>query len=436
MGRQGDMADDGYDARLSAALMQIFGTGDHELSAVARGLNASDLRPSGAAEWSADLLCAELRRLARPAEKPSGPTIRYAEEVKGAPPAEPQRSQSPAERMEFLLRYGLRNQWYCVAASGDIGTKPVGLKRLGEKLVLWRDASGKVHACEDRCPHRGVALSIGHVRDGFLVCGYHGIEIDAQGTIVKVPALSGCALEGQRLVRTYPVIEHYQAIWAYFGDDTRRTPPPLELPDELVSPDWSGLLHVDTWDAHYQYVYDNLCDPMHAPYLHGQSYTLGFGPLNDRIKVNRKAHGFEVFREGQRGVNFDWMEFVDAGSSYFVRVEIPYPPSAGPGGAMGIVFYVTPIDESHSWVSVWRLRKVQGWQRDLWDFLFRRRLREFADAVLAQDKAALAAMPPWPAPENLYQHDIGLTRLRKIIKDAAQAQAREVTLEDAQPTLT
>jgi len=428
------MADDGYEARLCAALMQIFGKGDHGLAAVAQGLNATDLRPAGAASWSADLFCAELRRLAQPPDKQPSLRIREADEGKGDPAPYPRRAQSLEERAEFLLKYGLRNQWYCIAASGDVGAKPVGLKRLGERLVLWRDARGEVHALEDRCPHRGVALSIGEVRDGLLTCAYHGIQIDEGGRVVKVPALSNCPLEGQKLVRTFPVIEHYQAIWAYFGDEKHRAPPPLELPEELVSSEWSGLLHVDTWNAHYQYVYDNLCDPMHAPYLHGQSYTLSYGPLNDRIKVNRKEHGFEVFREGQRGVNFDWMEFVDAGSSYFVRVEIPYPPSAGPGGAMGIVFYVTPIDESHSWVSVWRLRKVQGWQRDLWDFMFREKLRSFADAVLAQDRAALDAMPPWPASENLYQHDIGLTRLRKIIKDAAQSQAREFALADAEPT--
>ena len=46
------------------------------------------------------------------------------------------------------------------------------------------------------------------------------------------------------------------------------------------------------------------------------------------------------------------------------------------------------------------------------------------DAVLAQDKMAIAAMPPRPPNENLYQHDIGLTRIRKHFRDEAEKQAK------------
>ena len=38
------------------------------------------------------------------------------------------------------------NQWYIVLASNQVGTQPVGVTRLGEKLAFWRDANGKV-AC-------------------------------------------------------------------------------------------------------------------------------------------------------------------------------------------------------------------------------------------------------------------------------------------------
>ena len=96
---------------------------------------------------------------------------------------------------------------------------------------------------------------------------------------------------------------------------------------------------------------------------------------------------------------------------------------------MGIIFYVTPIDDRHTRINVWRLRKVSGWQRDLWHFLFDYRLRGFVDAVLAQDKAAMDAMPPWPAPENLYQHDIGVARMRRHVREVANSQARALFAE-------
>jgi len=71
----------------------------------------------------------------------------------------------------------------------------------------------------------------------------------------------------------------------------------------------------------------------------------------------------------------------------------------------------------------------ERWQRDLWHFLFRARIRGFVDAVLAQDIVALGTMPPWPAQEHLYGHDAGLTRARKHFREAAKAQARELLLE-------
>ena len=33
----------------------------------------------------------------------------------------------------------IRNQWYVVLESDEVGTHPVGVTRLGEKMVFWRD---------------------------------------------------------------------------------------------------------------------------------------------------------------------------------------------------------------------------------------------------------------------------------------------------------
>lgn len=53
------------------------------------------------------------------------------------------------------------NQWYIVLDSSQVKDRPVGVTRLGEKLVFWRDSSGQVSCFRDRCVHRGVELSEG-----------------------------------------------------------------------------------------------------------------------------------------------------------------------------------------------------------------------------------------------------------------------------------
>jgi phenylpropionate dioxygenase-like ring-hydroxylating dioxygenase large terminal subunit len=424
------MADD-TDGALAAALMEALGNGAEGLDALAQRLNEAGPALASGGRWSADVLAAELAgRAGVPPKRAIASSVAPAYDTGRARlPARPVAAGAPLmdveARADFLLTYGLRNQWYIIAASAEIGEKPVGIQRLGESLVLWRDEAGAVHAVEDRCPHRGVALSLGEVHEGALTCAYHGVRVDEYGKVVLVPGLPGCPLEGKTLIRHYPVIEHYQAIWAWFGDEHHGAPLPLELPAELTSPEWTGVLHYDTWRGDYRYVIDNLCDPMHGPFLHGKTYTQSRGPRTDAVKVVEKDGGFEVFRAGQRGVNLDWMEFCLAGSSTYARVEIPMPPNAGPGGPMGIIFYTTPVDVAHARINVWRLRKVSGWQRDLWHLLFRARIRNFVDAVLAQDIEALATMPPWPSQEFLYGHDAGLTRARKHFREAAKAQARD-----------
>jgi phenylpropionate dioxygenase-like ring-hydroxylating dioxygenase large terminal subunit len=424
------MKDDGYEFQLCDALMGQMGAGTEDLEGLAAGLQAKGLPAPDGASWTAQLLGAELRRIGNPPPKPAcAPLVHVKREVTAALPR--QAGAKPAggdveSTTQQILKTGLRNLWYVAAASRDVTDKPHEATLLGEKLVLWRDSAGKVHAVENRCPHRGIKLSIGAVDGDNIRCAYHGIQVDGNGTVTDVPAYPACAYNGKKMVRDYPAFEHYQGIWVYMGDELHPEPPPLELPPELTDAEWSGVLHTDTWPGHYQYIYDNIADPMHGSYLHGTTVMQGQGLKTDTLGLKDTGHGFEVFREGQLGVSFDWMEFIDGASCKYMRIKIPFAKAAGPGGQLQIVFFVSPVDEGRTSVFIWRSRKVSGWHADLWHFLYKTRLGRYMDAVLAQDQVALNAMPPWPPKENLYQHDVGLVRLRRHMEQAAQAQAREL----------
>ena len=85
-----------------------------------------------------------------------------------------------------------RNRWYAAAWLGEIGEQPLGRRILGEGVVLFRDASGAIHALHDMCPHRLVPLSMGTVTELGLQCGYHGMTFDGSGACVRIPGVS-CA---------------------------------------------------------------------------------------------------------------------------------------------------------------------------------------------------------------------------------------------------
>ncbi len=51
----------------------------------------------------------------------------------------------------------ITNQWYVVLESKKVHKgKPVGVTRLGEKMVFWHDSQGRLGCLVDECSHRGV----------------------------------------------------------------------------------------------------------------------------------------------------------------------------------------------------------------------------------------------------------------------------------------
>jgi phenylpropionate dioxygenase-like ring-hydroxylating dioxygenase large terminal subunit len=322
-----------------------------------------------------------------------------------------------------LLERGLRNLWYPIAPSWQVGDNPLGVTRLGERIVVWRDRSGTVHALEDRCPHRGARLSLGWNLGDRLACWYHGVEIDASGTVLDVPAVESCPLTGRAAVRRYPCREVRGAIFAWFGDALHEEPSELGLPEQLVDDRVASILCVATWQCNYRYAIDNVMDPMHGAYLHARSHSMAQGDRRARLRVVPTDTGFLCEKEDQRNVNFDWVEFGATGG-HWMRLEIPYGKEAGPGGPFGIVGFVTPVDHETCQVYFWRVRRVEGWQRDLWRFLYRTRLESLHWDVLEQDRLVLEAMAGDAREhEFLYQHDTGLARVRRFMAKEAERQA-------------
>ncbi len=326
------------------------------------------------------------------------------------------------EDVEKLLDLGVRNRWYPIAPSWMVGDQPVGLTRLGERIVAWRDADGEVRVLSDRCPHRGARLSMGWNLGDRLACWYHGTEIDKDGVVVDVPAVDECPLIGEKAVKSYPAFERMGGIFVYFGDALHPEPVEVDLPEEFTSDEWEGMLCTAHWRCNYRYAIDNVMDPMHGAYLHAESHSMAEGDKAAKMRIRSTDDGLMFEKVGQRGVNFDWVEFIDSGAIW-MRLAIPYRRNAGPGGLFGIVGFVTPIDAENCRVFFWRTRKCQGWQRDTWRFMYKNRLEGLHWDVLEQDRIVLEGMERDARDhEFLYQHDTGLARVRRLLRKEAEGQ--------------
>lgn len=139
--------------------------------------------------------------------------------------------------VQNYLDKGLRGLWYPVLASWEVQSAPVGITRLGEQIVVWRNKDGQVQALEDRCPHRGARLSMGWNLGDRIACWYHGVEVAGNGEVKDVPAVDKCPLVGQQCVRSYNVQEVHGAIFLWFGVTADQQPDELSFPDELADTD-------------------------------------------------------------------------------------------------------------------------------------------------------------------------------------------------------
>ena len=181
----------------------------------------------------------------------------------------------------------IRDQWYVVLESTEVRKQPVGVTRMGEKLVFWRDASGNVSCAVDRCPHRGVQLSKGEVLEDHLQCPFHGFEYDPGGACVLVPANGRKGIIPAKLrLTTYPTYEAHGYIWIWWGTGTPQDTPAFF--DNIDDSFYHASAH-DPWDAHYSRVIENQLDVVHLPFIHRNTIGRGNRTLVDGPVVEWKG---------------------------------------------------------------------------------------------------------------------------------------------------
>ena len=128
-----------------------------------------------------------------------------------------------------LRRVGINPDfWYPVAVSGSVRqNKAFAARFAGQRIVLYRGATGAVYALEDRCAHRQLPLSMGVVEGDVLRCCYHAWAYRGDGRISQIPYLSKGDARPPRGVRAYPVREAYGLVFVFPGDADKAAGTPL-----------------------------------------------------------------------------------------------------------------------------------------------------------------------------------------------------------------
>ncbi len=165
---------------------------------------------------------------------------------------------------------GFANVWTPVFLARKLKKKPLPVMLAGEKLVFFRDAQGVANALFDRCPHRGVALSLGKVTPGgCLECPFHAWQFDGKGQAVHVP-LNPDAKRERLFAHNVPVRELGGVIWAYTAA-VAEAPSEPTVPDALTMKGVALTFLQLEWKAHWSRAMENMLDSPHVPFLHAST---------------------------------------------------------------------------------------------------------------------------------------------------------------------
>ena len=107
------------------------------------------------------------------------------------------------------------DRWFPVAGAADAPPHHVCDARLsGTELALWRDQEGTVHAWANRCPHRGLRLTLGSNLGTELACRYHGWRFAAAtGQCSFIPAHPDDPPRNTIRATSYACREAFGLIW-------------------------------------------------------------------------------------------------------------------------------------------------------------------------------------------------------------------------------
>ena len=177
------------------------------------------------------------------------------------------------------------NFWYPVALSEEVkADEPLRVEILSLKFVAFRDADGAAHVLSDTCVHRGGSLGKGWVKDGCVICPYHGWRYNGSGKCTTVPSIGYDGKPPPRAkVDSYPVQEKYGLVFAFLGDLPEQERPTLMPNDEYDDDAWrASETMVLPVNYYYERSIENGLDPAHNEFVHP---THGYAGENPSYKV-------------------------------------------------------------------------------------------------------------------------------------------------------
>ncbi len=188
-----------------------------------------------------------------------------------------------------------QESWFIAARSDQLKTRPLPRTILDRPIVLFRDSDSRAIALEDRCPHKGVSLSLGRVNENSIECPYHGLCFDSKGYCTAQPSSAPNESNAYKRIPAFPITEQDDWIWIYMGQDHNPDLPPRY--EKQSGYGWFELHNV--MQASANLILDNGLDCSHTGFVHRGLFRSGPNQLVD-ANIRETDSGFIVETSGEK----------------------------------------------------------------------------------------------------------------------------------------
>jgi phthalate 4,5-dioxygenase oxygenase subunit len=272
----------------------------------------------------------------------------------------------------------LRRYWQPVALASELppGGAPVGVRIMGDDIVLFRDDADRVGALDRKCKHRCADLVLARIEDGGIRCPYHGWLFAIDGRVLDQPAEVSRTAKDRVRARSYPVHEAGGAFWLYLGPGE----PPL-FPNYPALQGSDEHRYTCKWfgDCNWMQASEGNIDPVHTSYLH--QLELKDDTMKARWGVFANSARPELsVAETRFGVRLFTLRDVGTNGDKSIRVtNFVMPNACAVGGFEGYLgdggltmLWDVPIDNQQHW---------------RWEFIFHRSGKLEKESIEAQYRA-------------------------------------------------
>ena len=236
--------------------------------------------------------------------------------------------------------------WYPLAFSSDVGDKPLAVRLLDERLVVYR-AAGRLVVAKDMCAHRGVPLSLGWVEGENIVCPYHGLSYGPDGKCNKIPSQPDGHISEKLKICTYPAEERYGLIWTSLAGGYE----PFPVMPTWDDPDFQQILppSIDIGASAGRQV-EGFIDVAHFAWIHEATFADRSNPFVPQYTAERTDTGmhaeyvssvsnFPKRMQHRAPADFLWRRVFDIELPFTARLTVDFPE----GGKLQILNAACPV---------------------------------------------------------------------------------------------